>query len=217
MRRNQTMSTQALETPFEVLGSRPNEGAVKFQEQIIPDDRAEVLDQGPGEREILHDAAPEAIELEPLTSKKQHWGFLEGKDASLFISLSSVPTPKEKPIDIPSLQSQLSSLLPRDRQLERRARKLAWHLSKGRHVTCEWDNVFLSELTPAESCMSDDAFAALYPDKVKTPTRKGGRPRKYRTAKARERGHAECQRRYRDRKPLVVGNVTKPPSQLAEN
>jgi hypothetical protein len=118
-------------------------------------------------------------------------------------------TPIEKPIDIPSLLSILTSLLPRDPQLERRARKLAWQLSKGRHVTCEWDLVFLSELTSAESRMPDDEFVALHADQVKTATKKGGRPRKYRTAKAQKKGHAERQRQYRERKLLVVSDVTK--------
>ena len=125
-------------------------------------------------------------------------------------------TALEPLIDIPSLLSKLSYLLPRDPQLERRARKLAWQLSRGRRMTCEWDNIFLSELTCAENRMSDDDFLALYSDQVKTPTKKGGRPRKYKTAKAQKRGHAERQRRYRARKLLVVSNVTKTPSQLAE-
>jgi hypothetical protein len=93
---------------------------------------------------------------------------------------------------------------------------LAWQLSKGRHVTCEWDLVFFSELTPTENRMSDDDFLALYADKVKTATKKGGRPRKYRTAKAQKRGHAERQRQYRERKLLVFSDVTKTPSKLAE-
>jgi hypothetical protein len=125
-------------------------------------------------------------------------------------------TAPEQLIDIPSLLPKLFSLLPGDRQLERRAHKLAWNLSKGRKVTCEWDNVFLSELTPAESRMPDDEFVALYPDHVKTITKKGGRPKKYRTAKAQKKGHAERQRRYRERKLLVISDVTKTPSQMAE-
>jgi len=185
------MSTTNIERPVELSGSPPDEGTLKLREQIVP-------------------------VIQELTEKKDNWGFLEGKDAALYLSLSSVPAPVKEPIDIPSLLSKLSSLLPKDPQLARRARKLAWHLSKGRHVTCEWDYVFLSELTHAESCMSDDAFAVLYPDQVKTPTKKGGRPRKYRTAKARKRGHAECQRRYVERKLPVVADVTKTPSQLAE-
>ena len=107
---------------------------------------------------------------------------------SVIETLVEVPAPIEKPIDIPSLLSKLSSLLPGDRQLERRARKLAWQLSKGRLVTCGWDLVFLSELTPTESRMPDDEFVALYADQVKTATKKGGRPRKYRTAKAQKKG-----------------------------
>ena len=114
----------------------------------------------------------------------------------------NVPAPIEKQIDIQSLLSKLSALLPGDRQLDRRARKLAWHLSKGRRVRCDWDNVSLSELTPAENRMHDDDFLALYPDEVKTRTKKGGRPRKYRTVRAQKRGHAERQRRYRARSVL---------------
>ncbi len=125
-------------------------------------------------------------------------------------------TAPEQLIDIPSLLSKLSSLLPGDRQLERRAHKLAWNLSKGRKVTCEWDNIFLSELTRAENRMSDDDFLALYPDEIETPTKKGRRPRKYKTAKAQKKGHAERQRQYRDRKLLAISDVTKTPSQLAE-
>lgn len=53
----------------------------------------------------------------------------------------NAPAPIEKQIDIQSLLSKPSSLLPGDRQLERGADKLAWQLSKGRHVRCDWDNV----------------------------------------------------------------------------
>jgi hypothetical protein len=42
--------------------------------------------------------------------------------------------------------------------------------------------------------------------------KKGGRPRKYRTATAQKKGHAERQRRYRERKLVVVADVTKTPS-----
>lgn len=143
-------------------------------------------------------------------------GEIKPTSTSVIETQVEVPAPIEKPIDIPSLLLKLSSLLPRDSQLERRARKLAWQLSKGRHVTCEWDLVFLSELTPSESRMPDDEFVALYADQVKTPPKKGGRPRKYRTAKAQKKGHAERQQRYRERKLLVVSDVTKTPSQLAE-
>lgn len=111
----------------------------------------------------------------------------------------NVPAPIPNQINIQSLLSKLSHFLPGDAQLERRTRKLAWHLARGRRVRCEWDNVSLSELTPAEKCMSDEDFLALYSDQVKTPARKGGRPRKYRTAAAERRGHAERQRRYRER------------------
>ncbi len=128
----------------------------------------------------------------------------------------NVPAPIEKQIDIESLLSKLSFLLPGDRQLERRARKLAWQLSRGKRVICDWDNVSLSELTPAENHMSDEDFLALYSDQAKTHTKKGGRPRKYRTAAAQRKGHAERQRRYRGRKLLVISDVTKTPTQLAE-
>ena len=194
------MSTSAVEMPIEVLGSTPDERPVDLGEQIIPANPVQICDHRPGEHEIVHDTAPEAIKLERLTKKKEHWGFLEGKDAALYLSLSSVPAPVEDPIDIPSLQSKLSSLLPGDCHLDRRARKLAWHLSKGKRVTCDWDNISLSELTPAEELMSDDDFLALYPDQVKTLSKKGGRPRKYRTAAAQRKGNAERQRRHRARK-----------------
>jgi hypothetical protein len=124
--------------------------------------------------------------------------------------------PVEKQIDIQSLLSKLSSLLFGDRQLERRARKLAWQLSKGRRVRCDWDYVSLSELTPTENRMSDEDFLALYSDQAKTLTKKGGRPRKYRTAAAQRSGHAERQRQYRQRKLVVISDVTKTTSQVAE-
>ncbi len=170
----------------------------------VPELSALTLDKGAGRFE-----GQVAPPIQQLAEKKSYWGFLEGKDAALYLSLLSVPATVEKPIDIASLQSKLSSLLPGDRQLERRARKLAWHLSKGSRVTCEWDNIVLSELTPAESRMSDDQFIALYPDQVKTTSKKGGRPRKYRTATAQRKEHAERQRRYRARRLLVVADVTK--------
>lgn len=97
-----------------------------------------------------------------------------------------MPALKEEQIDVQSLASKLSSLLPGDRQIEWRTRKLAWHLSKGRRVRCDWDNVSLSELSPAENRMHDDDFLALYPDEVKT-TKKGGRPKKYRTGQHSEK------------------------------
>jgi hypothetical protein len=155
--------------------------------------------------------------LEQLIEKRNYCGFVGGKSAEVSVSDLTVPAPPEKSINIPSLLSKLSSLLPGDRQIERRARKLARQPSKGRRVTCDWDTVFLSELTPAENRMSGDDFLALYPDQVKTPSKKGGRPRKYRTAKAQKKGHAERQRRYRGRKHLVISDVTKTPSQLADN
>ena len=126
-----------------------------------------------------------AVDLREQTipDHSEHPAFLEDKDAAI-CPLSNVPAPTEKPIDIPSLQLKLSSLLAGDRQLERRARKLAWHLSKGRRLTCGWDSISLSELTPAESRMPDDEFLALYTDQAKRPNKKGGRPRKYRTATA---------------------------------
>jgi hypothetical protein len=151
-----------------------------------------------------------------LTDKENYWGFLEGKDALLYVRLSSSPAPAEKPVDVPSLVSKLSRLLPRDRQIERRARKLAWQISKGREVTSEWDLIFMSELTSKESCMSDGEFVALYPEHAKTIGKNGGRPRKYRTVPAQRRGHVECQRRYRAQKLVGVTNVTKTPLQVAE-
>ena len=176
-------------------------------------DQNDLIDSrsGQGSIEIIDNTA-----LEQLTKKKNSCGFLQGKDAEAFVRLLTVPAPQDKSIDIPSLLSKLSSLLPGDRQLERRAHKLAWNLSKGRKVTCEWDNIFLSELTRAENRMSDDDFLALYPDEIETPTKKGRRPRKYKTTKAQKKGHAERQRRYRERKLLVISDVTKTPSQLAE-
>ena len=68
----------------------------------------------------------------------------------------------------------------------------------------------------AENRMSDEDFMAFYSDQVKTLTKKGGRPKRYRTAKAQKKGHAERQRRYGERKLLAVSEVTKTPSQLAE-
>ena len=205
------MSTSAIETLVEVSNSTLDERAVTLQGQIISDKPAEVFDTRQRKHEIMYDTS-----LEQLTEKKKYRESLDGKGSALSLHMSSVPAPIEKPIDIPSLLSKLSSLLPRDPQLERRARKLAWQLSKGRLVTGGWDLVFFSELTPAENRMPDDEFVALYADQVKTPTKKGGRPRKYRTAKGQKSGHAERQRRYRARKLLAVSDVTKTPSQLAE-
>lgn len=210
------MNTSVVETSVDVLTSASDGGAVKLQEHIIPDNPAQVLDHRPGEHEIVHDTAPKVIKLEQVAKRKQYRESLDSKNAVFNPHLSSVPAPIGKPIDIPSLLSKLPSLLPGDHQLERRARKLAWHLSKGRRVTCGWDLVFFSELTSAESRMPDDEFVALYADQVKTPTKKGGRPRKYRTAKAQKKGHSDCQRRYRERKLPATSDVTKTPSQLAE-
>jgi len=185
------MSTATIEIPVQASGSIPDEGAATLGEHIV---------------------SP----IQKLTEKKNYWGFLVGKDAAVYLSLLSVPAPEEKAIDVPSLQSKLSSLLPGDPQLERRARKLAWHLLKARRMTCEWDYVSLSELTPAESRISDEEFLARYPDQVKASSNKGGRPRKYRTAAARRKGHAERQQRYRTRKHIAVSGVTKTPLQRAE-
>jgi hypothetical protein len=193
------MNTITTERPIEITGSMPDRNDI----QGTPSDSGSV--------EILDLSA-----LEQLIEKRDSCGFLESIDKDVHVSVLTAPAPPEKPLDIPSLLSKLSSLLPRDRQLERRARKLAWHLSKGKRVTCGWDLVFFSELSSAESRMPDDEFVALYADPMKTPTKKGGRPRKYRTAKAQKREHAERQRRYRERKLLVVSDVTKTPSQLAE-
>jgi hypothetical protein len=207
------MSTQTIETPLEVPSSTPDEGALKLQEQVGPHEAARAIDRRPGEHETQHDALLGAAAPGELTEKKDYWGFLEGKDALLYLRLSSVSEPEETPMDIPALMSKLCSFLPRDRQLERRTRKLAWHLAKGRRVIHDWGNVLLSELTPTDGRMSDEEFAALYPDQVKVPGKKGGRPRKY---KGRRKGQAERQRRYRARELDVVGDVTKTPSQLVE-
>ena len=64
--------------------------------------------------------------------------------------------------------------------------------------------------------LSDDEFAVLYPDRVKTHSKKGGRPREYRTARAQKMGHAERQRLYRGRKLLAIRDVTKTPLQLVD-
>jgi hypothetical protein len=205
------MSTAAPESLVEVSNSTLDERAVTLQDQIICDKPAEALDNRQRKYEIGYDTS-----LEQLTKRKQYRESLDGKDAALYLHSSSVPAPIEKPIDIPSLLVKLSLLLPGGRQLERRARKLAWQLAKGRSVTCGWDLVFFSELTPTESCMTADEFVALYADQMQAATKKGGRPKKYRTAKAQKRGHAERQQRYRERKLLVVSDVTKTPSQLAE-
>ena len=193
------MCTAIIEMPTVMSNWTPDEGSINPREQTIPDPELE------------------EIALERLIKRKNYWGFLEGWDALLYLRSMSAPATEEKSIDISSLWSKLSSLLPRDPQLERRARKLAWQILKGSHVTCEWDNIFLSELTQKEIRMSDEEFMALYPDQMKTARKKGGRPRKYRTVRAQKEGHAERQRRYRARKRLVVGDVMKTPSQLAEN
>jgi len=106
----------------------PDERSVDPGEQIVPDSPARVFAQRPGEREIVHDTVPDAIKLERLTEKKQHREFLEDQDATPYLRLSNALAPAERQIDIPSLLSKLSSLLPGDRQPERRARKLAWQL-----------------------------------------------------------------------------------------
>ena len=193
------MYAAVIEMPTVMSNWTPDEGSINPRKQTIPD------------------PALDEIAFDRLIERKNYWGFLEGKDALLHLRLSGMSAPVETPINISTIMSKLSSLLSRDRQLERRARKLAWQISKGSHVTCEWDNIFLSELTPKESRMSDEEFMALYPDLVKTAGKKGGRPRKYRTLTAQKKGHAERQRRYRARKRLVVGDVMKTPSQLAEN
>ncbi len=192
------MSTAVAQMSLEVLGAGPHIAPVRLPHQIIPDDPEPGFDRA-REREV-----DRLIEN------------LEGKDAASRLHPSKAPAPLEKQIhiDIPSLQAKLSSCLPGDRQLERRARKLAWYLAKGRRVRYDWDNVSLSELTPTEKRMSDEDFLVLYPDHI--PTRKGGRPKKYRSAAAQRRGHAERQRRYRERKSQLVPNVTKTTSQLAE-
>jgi hypothetical protein len=203
------MSTPVIEMPFEVSNS------VELQDHAIPNNPARVFYHRPGQVEIVPDTSFDTTKLEKLNKKKQHWGFLEGKDATLYLSSLRVSAPAETSIDIPSLKLKLSSLLPGDLQLERRARKLASQLSKGKRVKCEWDNVSLSELTPAEHRMSDEDFRALYPDHLSTRTMKGGRPKRYRTDAAQRKGHAERQRRYRERKLRMIPDVTKTTSQLA--
>jgi hypothetical protein len=193
------MNTITTERPIEIPGSMPD----RNDSQGSPSDSGSV--------EILDLAA-----LEQLIEKSNSCGFLESKDKEVYVRELAVPARPDKSIDIPSLLSTLTCLLPRDPKLERRARKLAWQLAKGRRVTCGWDLVFFSELTSAESRMPDVEFLALYADQVKTPTKKGGRPKKYRTATAQKKGHAERQRQYRERKLLVISDVTKTPSQLAE-
>jgi hypothetical protein len=185
------MSTSCAEIPVEASGSTHQERALTTAEQVKPVSSL-------------------------LTDKKNYWGFLEGKDALLYVRLPSSPAPAEKPVDVPSLVSKLSRLLPQDRQIQRRARKLAWQLSKGREVTSEWDLIFMSELTPKESSMSDDEFAALYAERTKTGSKKGGRPRKFRTIASQRRGHADRQGRYRSRRLFVLSGVTKTPLQVAE-
>ena len=194
-----SMCSAVIAAPIETSGWTPDEGSVNPERQIVPD------------------SALDARVLELLIERKKYWGFLESQDALLYLRLSSMSEQAETPIDIPTLMSKLSRLLPQARQLERRSRKLAWQVSKGRRVTCEWDNIFLSELSPKESRMSEEEFMAHYPDQVKTARKKGGRPKKYRTVTAQKEGHAERQRRYRERKRLIIGDVTKTPSQLAEN
>jgi len=184
-----SICSELIATPIEVSGSMPDEESVNPREAIIPD------------------PAINARVLERLIEKKKYWGFLEGKDALLYLRLLNLA---ERPM------SKLSSLLPGDPQLERRARKLEWQTSNGSHVTCEWDNIFLSELTPEENRMSDEDFMVLYPDQVKSVRKRGGRPRKYLTIKDQRKGHAERQRRYRARKHPVIEDVTKIPLQLAE-
>lgn len=168
--------------------------------------------------EINRDEARQYRALQ-LQERVRRGEILEGRDALeylRFLRFSPLPEPAEKQIDIQSLEQELARLIPRDTHLTRRARKLAWQLAKGRSVTCDWDIIFLSELTPAENRMSDDEFLALYSDETKTRAKKGGRPRKYKTAKAARRGHADRQRRYRERNLLVISGVTKTPSQFIE-
>ena len=211
------MSTMTNHMPAEPSGSMAGESAIEIEKQLIPSNSAQVFDQQAEQTEISPNTVSSTKMRQELEEKKKYWGFLEGRDAALCLSLSSVSVPAETSIDIPSLHSKLSSLLPGDKQLKRRARKLAWQLSKGKRVTCEWDNIFLSELTPAENRTSHEEFASLYSDQVKTPSNKGGRPRKYRTARAQRRGHAERQRRYKARKLVVVSGLTKTPRSLLRN
>jgi len=64
--------------------------------------------------------------------------------------------------------------------------------------------------------LSDEDFAVLYSDHVKRHSKKGGRPRKYRTARAQRMGHARRQRLYRERKFLANRDVTKTSLQLVD-
>jgi hypothetical protein len=131
------MSTPVVEVPVEVSGSMPNGAVIKLWEQIVPSSLGHIRDHGSEKSRIVHNTALGAA-LKELTEKKKYWGFLEGEDATLYLSL-------------------------------------------------------LSEL-------SDDEFAVLHPDQVKTHSKRGGRPRKYRTARAQKMGHAKRQRLYRERK-----------------
>src|ERR1035438_647302 len=119
------MNTITTERPIEISGSEPNQGDLQDSSSDY------------GSVEILGHTS-----LDQLIEKKNSCGFLQGKDAEVYVSELTSPAPPEKSIDIPSLLSKLYSLLPGDRQLERRARKLAWQLSKGRHLTCVWDFIF---------------------------------------------------------------------------
>lgn len=152
------MSTPVVEAPFEVSGSTPDGAVMKLREQIVPSSLGHIRDHGSEKSRIVsrivHSTALAGTALKQLIEKKNYWGFLEGEDAALYLSL-------------------------------------------------------LSEL-------SDDEFAALHPDQVKTHSKKGGRPRKYRTARAQRKGHAKRQRLYRERKLLAIPDVTKTPLQLID-
>ena len=102
------MRSSVVETSVGLLGCTSDGGAVILQEQIIPDNPAQVFDQRPGEREIVRDTAPEVIELERVVEKKQHREVLEGKDAALNLRLSIEPGPVGELIDTPSLQLKLA-------------------------------------------------------------------------------------------------------------
>jgi len=148
------MSTPVVEGPVEVSGSTPDGAITKLGEQSVPSSLGHIRDHGSGKSRIGHDTALAGTALKQLIEKKNYWGFLEGQDAALYLSL-------------------------------------------------------LSEL-------SGDEFAGLHPDQVKTDSEKGGRPRKYRTARAQKMGHAKRQRLYRERKLLAIPDVTKTPLQLID-
>jgi hypothetical protein len=148
--------------------------------------------------------------LEQLDAKKSYWGFLESRDAWLYLSLRKSDEPVS--VDASALLLKLAGLLPSDPQLDRRKRKLAWQVHKGRKIRCQWDFVTLSELTRTETEMSEPEFIAIYTDHVEiTASRKRGRPVIYRTEEERKRAHSDRQREYQARKDRAKADLTKNP------